>query len=234
MKIGALGRFAAVLALGVVAVLLAAARPADAATSVLYNFDPAAPVAQAEPAAAGRARRLQEGPARREQAALDDPAGSAAGRADPVRPRTRGDSPDQCGVFFGANTLLNHGRCYYESGGKPYLVPLEYRWQPQLVYAPDTFTTALFQQMMANSKTGDFQRHDVPPVPRGLQRDHAASTAGSATRSRPATRSASSTPRRPRRWLAQNSLKLPRLRPRAEGRDDARARARSPATRSSS
>ena len=72
------------------------------------------------------------------------------------------DTSDQCGVFFGANTLLNHGRCYYDSG-KPYLVPVEYNWKPQLVYAPDTFTTALFQQMMAPSKTGDFRARPYRP-----------------------------------------------------------------------
>jgi len=66
------------------------------------------------------------------------------------------DASTQCGVFFGANTLLDHGRCYYEDGAKPYLVPIEYRWKPQVVYAPDTFTTALFTQMMGSSKTGDF------------------------------------------------------------------------------
>jgi hypothetical protein len=67
-----------------------------------------------------------------------------------------GDTSNQCGVFFGANTLLDHGRCYYEDGAKPYLVPIEYRWKPQIVYAPTTFTTALFQSMMASSTTGDF------------------------------------------------------------------------------
>jgi len=57
-----------------------------------------------------------------------------------------GDASNQCGVVLGANTLLDHGRCYYEDGAKPYLVPLEYRWHPQVIYAPSTFTTALYHR----------------------------------------------------------------------------------------
>jgi hypothetical protein len=49
-------------------------------------------------------------------------------------------------------------------------VPIEYRWQPSLVHAPSTFTTALFQQMTANSKTGDFTDTTYRPYPRDVQR----------------------------------------------------------------
>jgi hypothetical protein len=52
--------------------------------------------------------------------------------------------------------LLDHGRCYYEDGAKPYLVPVEYHWKPQVIYASSAFNTAFFQQMMSSSKTGEF------------------------------------------------------------------------------
>jgi hypothetical protein len=81
------------------------------------------------------------------------------------------DSGDQCGVFFGLNTLLNHGRCYYENG-KPYLVPVEYHWQPQVVYAPDTFTTALYQQLMASSTVGDFSGTSYRPYLEAYNQTH--------------------------------------------------------------
>jgi hypothetical protein len=43
---------------------------------------------------------------------------------------------DNCGMALGANTLINHGRCYFDSA-TPYLVPIQYRWKPQVIYAPD-------------------------------------------------------------------------------------------------
>jgi hypothetical protein len=62
---------------------------------------------------------------------------------------------DDCGVLLGANTLVNHGRCYYRDV-TPYLVPNEFQWKPELIYAPATFTKGLFAAMRANSTTGDF------------------------------------------------------------------------------
>jgi hypothetical protein len=50
---------------------------------------------------------------------------------------------------------VNHGRSYYDSS-KPFLVPYEYTWKPQLIYAPDTFTDGLLAAMKANSATGEF------------------------------------------------------------------------------
>jgi len=129
VKFGALGRSAAVLALAVAAVLLAAARPAHAATSVTYNFDPAAPVAQADPPL--RIVLVGFRPGQLDESTLLSmiPQSQRPGVLIPYDEDT-GDTPEQCGVFFGANTLLNHGRCYYEDGGKPYLVPVEYHWKP--------------------------------------------------------------------------------------------------------
>jgi pre-peptidase len=70
-------------------------------------------------------------------------------------PRGQANNPDNADFPFGADTLVNHGRSYYDSV-KPFLVPYEYRWQPQVIYAPDAFTTGLFGAMMQNSSTGDF------------------------------------------------------------------------------
>ncbi|HSS81343.1 MAG TPA: hypothetical protein VLK24_09115 [Gaiellaceae bacterium] len=205
MKFGALGRFAAVLALGVVAVLFAAARPARADTSVLYNFDPSAPVAEADPPLRVVLVGFKKGQLDESTLLSMIPQAQRPGVLIPYT-EEQGGSPDQCGAFFGANTLLNHGRCYYESGGKPYLVPIEYHWKPQIVYAPDTFTTALFQQMMANSKTGDFQGTSYRPfleaynASKGLYRGLGNQVApGNSVRFFDAEKMET--------WLAQNSLK---------------------------
>lgn len=66
-----------------------------------------------------------------------------------------GGSPDRCSPVLGGNwTLINHGRCYYDSS-QPFLVPWEFRWKPEVVYAPDAFADGLFQTMRANSTTGE-------------------------------------------------------------------------------
>ena len=211
--------------------MLVAAQPASpgpgrASTTTTTRPRPS----RGEPAAAGRARRLQEGPARRGQAALDDPADQRPGVLIPYAADTA-DTADQCGAFFGANTLLDHGRCYYESG-KPYLVPIEYRWKPQLVYAPEAFTTALFQQMMADSTTGDFTGTTYRPyleaynTTRGLFRGLGNQVAaGNSVRFFDAEKTET--------WLAQNSMSYLGFDPGPKGGTTS-APARSPATRSSS
>lgn len=55
----------------------------------------------------------------------------------------------------GVETLLNHGRIFYDED-EPFVLPIEYRWQPELVYAPHDFTRGLFEAMVANSTTGDY------------------------------------------------------------------------------
>src|SRR5262249_46336982 len=122
--------------------------------SVTYDYDSAAPVATASPPLRVVLVGFKKGQLDESQLLSMIPADQRPGVLIPYAADTA-DSGDQCGAFFGANTLLDHGRCYYENG-KPYLVPIEYRWQPQLIYAPDAFTTALYQQLMANSTTGDF------------------------------------------------------------------------------
>lgn len=70
-------------------------------------------------------------------------------------PRGKSNNPDNADFPFGADTLVNHGRAYYDNT-KPFLVPYEYRWKPQVVYAPDAFTTGLFGAMAQNSSTGEY------------------------------------------------------------------------------
>jgi hypothetical protein len=71
-------------------------------------------------------------------------------------PRGQTSSGDQF-PLFGVETLVNHGRNYYNSS-KPFLVPYEYRWKPQLIYASREFTSGLFNAMKMNSTTGDFAK----------------------------------------------------------------------------
>jgi len=70
-------------------------------------------------------------------------------------PRGTSSNPDQADFPAGADTLVNHGRSYFNNV-KPFLVPYEYRWKPQIAYAPDAFTNGLFTAMIQNSATGDF------------------------------------------------------------------------------
>jgi len=71
-------------------------------------------------------------------------------------PRGQDSSGDQF-PLFGAETLVNHGRNYYNNT-KPFTVPYEYTWKPRFVYAPAAFTQGLFNAMKANSATGDFAK----------------------------------------------------------------------------
>lgn len=48
------------------------------------------------------------------------------------------------------DTLVNHGRAYYRNN-KPALLPIEYRWKPELIYAPAEFADALFKTMVEES-----------------------------------------------------------------------------------
>jgi hypothetical protein len=72
-------------------------------------------------------------------------------------PRGTSPSADEAQFPLGTSTLINHGRAYY-GGTKPFLVPYEYRWKPQVVYAPSGFTSGLFAAMRANSTTGEFSK----------------------------------------------------------------------------
>ncbi len=67
------------------------------------------------------------------------------------------DSNGDVSPLFGVETLVNHGRSYYNNT-KPFTVPYEYKWKPRFVYAPANFTQGLFTAMRANSTTGDFAK----------------------------------------------------------------------------
>ena len=68
----------------------------------------------------------------------------------------RGQSPSgDTGSAFGAETLINHGRRYYDNGS-PFLVPYQYTWKPTVTVASDAFADGLFAAMNANSATGEF------------------------------------------------------------------------------
>jgi hypothetical protein len=149
-----LGRIAAVVVVGVLAALLGAAK-AGAAGGVTYSYDPDSPVATADAPLRVVLVGFKKGQVDESALLSMLPQAQRPGVLIPYTEDTK-DASTQCGVFFGANTLLDHGRCYYEDGAKPYLVPIEYHWKPQVIYAPSTFTTALYQQMMSGSKTGDF------------------------------------------------------------------------------
>jgi hypothetical protein len=195
----------AVAALAVAAVFMATARGAAAAGApVTYSYDAAAPVASANAPLRVVLVGFQKGQVDDEKILEQIPSTQRPGVLIPYA-ADAGDSSDQCGVELGGNTLFNHGRCYYE-GGKPYLVPVEYRWQPTLVYAPSAFTTALFQQMMANSKTGDFSGTTYRPyleaynTTRGIYRGVGNQVApGNSVRFFDAEKMET--------WLAQNSMK---------------------------
>ena len=51
-------------------------------------------------------------------------------------------------------------------------MPIEYQWKPQVVYAPATFTAALFQNMMANSTVGDFHGSTYRPYLEAYNASH--------------------------------------------------------------
>jgi hypothetical protein len=114
-----------------------------------------------------------------------------------------GGNCDDGGVFFGLNTLVNHGRCYYTSS-KPFLVPVEYRWKPKLIYAPEAFADGLFAAMRANSAVGDFTGPTYRPYlekyneSRGVYR-------GSANQVAPNTPVRFVDGEATENWLAQNS-----------------------------
>ena len=67
------------------------------------------------------------------------------------------DSSGDAFPLFGAETLVNHGRNYYNDS-TPFLVPYEYRWKRQVIYASDAFANGLFAAMKASSTTGDYSK----------------------------------------------------------------------------
>jgi hypothetical protein len=132
---------------------VSSAPPTSDPGSVLYSYDPNA--AQAKVEVPLRVVAVGFAPGELDEAKI---LGEIPNYQRPgvLIPRGEGSSGDQF-PLFGAETLVNHGRNYYNNT-KPFTVPYEYTWKPQFVYAPAGFTQGLFNTMKANSTTGDFAK----------------------------------------------------------------------------
>ncbi len=119
--------------------------------SVLYTYDTKAPQAKAQVPLRVIAVGFKPGELDESTVLGQIPTSQRPGV---IIPRGKNPSGDN-GTLFGLETLVNHGRRYYDSS-TPFLVPYEYDWKPQLVYASDAFANGLFAAMAANSTTGEF------------------------------------------------------------------------------
>jgi hypothetical protein len=124
-----------------------------ASGSVLYNYDPAAAQATAEVPIRVVAVGFKPGELDESTVLGQIPTSQRPGVLIPRGQNPSGDT----GILFGLETLVNHGRRYYDSS-TPFLVPYEYKWKPQLIYASDAFADGLFASMAANSTTGEFAK----------------------------------------------------------------------------
>jgi hypothetical protein len=125
--------------------------PVDTSESVLWKFDPNKPQATVEVPLRVVMVGFKPGEVDEAQLLGDVPDYQQPGV---LIPRGRAKSGDT-GFMFGLETLANHGRYYYTGDNKPFLVPYEYTWKRQVVYAPDAFTDGLMASMLANSTTGE-------------------------------------------------------------------------------
>lgn len=57
--------------------------------------------------------------------------------------------------LFGLDTLVNHGRAYYEDR-KPFLLPIEFKWQPEFHVASEQFSKDFFEVMADSTTDGRF------------------------------------------------------------------------------
>jgi hypothetical protein len=123
------------------------AAPTDGTESVRWSWDPAKPQASVEVPLRVVLVGFTPGEIDEAQLLADIPEYQQPGV---LIPRGRGSNGDT-GLLFGADTLVNHGRYYYTGENRPFLVPYEYRWKPQVVHAPEAFANGLMQAMAANS-----------------------------------------------------------------------------------
>ena len=132
---------------------VSSAPPTSDPGSVLYSYDPHA--AQARVEVPLRVVAVGFAPGELDEAKI---LGEIPNYQRPgvLIPRGEDSSGDQF-PLFGAETLVNHGRNYYNNTN-PFTVPYEYTWKPKFVYAPAGFTQGLFNTMKANSTTGDFAK----------------------------------------------------------------------------
>ena len=80
------------------------------------------------------------------------------------------DSSGDAFPLFGAETLVNHGRNYYNDS-KPFLVPYEYRWKRQVTYALGRVRERPLRRDEGELDDGRVREVRQPAVPRELQRD---------------------------------------------------------------
>ena len=110
---------------------IATAPPPADTTSVLYPYDPIA--AQAKVEVPLRIVAVGFAPGELDEAKIlgQIPDYQRPGVLSPRGQDSHGDESP----LFGNETLVNHGRSYYNST-KPFTVPYEYKWKPRFVYAP--------------------------------------------------------------------------------------------------
>jgi hypothetical protein len=121
--------------------------------SVKWNYDPAGPQASVEVPLRVVMVGFQPGELNETAIVGEVPDTQRPGVLIP-----RGtDSSGDAFPLFGAETLVNHGRNYYNDS-TPFLVPYEYRWKRQVTYASDASANGLFAAMKANSTTGEFAK----------------------------------------------------------------------------
>ena len=152
-----------------------------------------------------------------------DPGLAAPGRADPAR---HSDSSGDASPLFGAETLVNHGRSYYNEHEAVHR-PLRVQVEAAGVYAPDASRRASSRRCGRTRPPATSRSRRTASTSRATTR-RAASTAAPAQRA----------PNAPVRfvdgektedWIAANAQAMLGL----DFRRAARARARTPATRSS-
>ena len=136
---------------GTATLKVATAPPPEDTGSVLHPYDPTA--AQATVVVPLRVVAVGFAPGELDAAKVLGESPNSQ-RPGVLIPRGQTSSGDQF-PLFGAETLVNHGRNYYNDS-EPFLVPYEYTWKPELIYAPTEFTTGLFNAMKANSTTGEY------------------------------------------------------------------------------
>jgi hypothetical protein len=127
------------------------AEPGDG--SVRYDHDEGAPVATVDVPLRVVMVGFEEGDVEAERIFAEIPDHQRVGSLYEYGGGVRGGDDSLTGL--GVETLVNHGRAYYDEE-EPFLLPIEMRWQPELHYAPSEFASGLFQAMVETSTTGDY------------------------------------------------------------------------------
>jgi hypothetical protein len=128
--------------------------PPSTMGSVLYDFDAAAPQAKLEAPLRVVMVGFKPGEVDTSKVLGEIP---NVQRPGVLIPRGTNPGADNHPLLIGNEGLINHGRAYFDNSS-PFLVPYQYTWKPQLIYAPDAFSNGLLSAMASNSKTGDFSK----------------------------------------------------------------------------